>query len=271
MIEFRTIVILSLLAAMFCLVYTFADDKKPDTAKGALTTKQIKVIRCQMDQHRNRAFGLARMAYFNEALRELDVVETLFQSINGRISESSHKGPATYYKLNNEQTHQLILAISIRAETYRQTLARFRLPEGTLSDFKVIPVPLPANKICWAVIYTVRSPDLTKRQIMLNPAFYQMIERDISRTTLESFFLSIASLRETDLQPQLGQINIPTMGMYGDKDVIVHPKQWQPLQAGIPQARIERFKSAGHFIMLDEPDQFAATLKDFLDDDSPKR
>ena len=55
------------------------------------------------------------------------------------------------------------------------------------------------------------------------------------------------------------------MGMYGDKDVIVHPKQWQPLQAGVPQARIERFQNAGHFIMLDEPDTFQNTLKDFLD------
>jgi len=102
--------------------------------------------------------------------------------------------------------------------------------------------------------------------ISKNPSFYQMIERDLSRTTLESFFLSIASLRRTDLRPFLNQITIPAMGMYGDKDVIVHPKQWQPLQAGVPQARIERFKNAGHFIMLDEPQGFQSALKDFLDD-----
>jgi pimeloyl-ACP methyl ester carboxylesterase len=103
--------------------------------------------------------------------------------------------------------------------------------------------------------------------ISKNPNFYTMIERDISRTTLESFFLSIASLRRTDLRPFLNQISIPTMGMYGDKDVIVHPKQWQPLQAGVPQARIERFNKAGHFIMLDEPEIFQEKLKDFLDDE----
>jgi pimeloyl-ACP methyl ester carboxylesterase len=101
--------------------------------------------------------------------------------------------------------------------------------------------------------------------ISKNPRFYTMMERDLSRTTLESFFLSIASLHRTDLRPFLNQITIPTMGMYGDKDVIVHPKQWQPLQAGVPQARIERFKNAGHFIMLDEPQTFQETLKDFLD------
>jgi pimeloyl-ACP methyl ester carboxylesterase len=115
----------------------------------------------------------------------------------------------------------------------------------------------------WALRFGLRvsGPIISK-----NPSFYQMIERDLSRTTLESFFLSIASLRRTDLRPFLNQINIPAMGMYGDKDVIVHPKQWQPLQAGVPQARIERFKNAGHFIMLDEPQGFQMALKDFLDD-----
>jgi pimeloyl-ACP methyl ester carboxylesterase len=29
--------------------------------------------------------------------------------------------------------------------------------------------------------------------------------------------------------------------------------------------RIERFSKAGHFIMLDEPNQFKSILKDYLD------
>ena len=92
-----------------------------------------------------------------------------------------------------------------------------------------------------------------------------MMDRDLSRTTLESFLVSIASLRRTDLRPNLNQIKIPVMGMYGDRDVIVHPNQWQPLQQGVTQARIERFPKAGHFIMLDEPKDFMGKLKDFLD------
>ena len=55
------------------------------------------------------------------------------------------------------------------------------------------------------------------------------------------------------------------MGMYGDRDIVVHPEQWKPMQEGIPNARIERFPTAGHFIMLDEPRTFMETLRDFLD------
>ena len=55
------------------------------------------------------------------------------------------------------------------------------------------------------------------------------------------------------------------MGIYGDQDKVVHPKQWQPMQKGIPHALIERFPLAGHFPMLEEPQPFALRLKNFLD------
>ena len=95
--------------------------------------------------------------------------------------------------------------------------------------------------------------------------FADMMDRDLSRTTVESFLLSIASLRRTDLRPMLDRIKIPAMGIYGDRDIIVHPKQWQPMQKGIPQVHIERFPLAGHFPMLEEPQEFSERLKAFLD------
>ncbi len=98
-----------------------------------------------------------------------------------------------------------------------------------------------------------------------DPAFPDMMDRDLSKTTLESFLLSIASLRKTDLRPNIGRIAVPVMGMFGDRDNIVDPRQWQVLQQGLPRSRIERFKEAGHFIMLDDPNVFIGKLKEFLD------
>jgi pimeloyl-ACP methyl ester carboxylesterase len=104
--------------------------------------------------------------------------------------------------------------------------------------------------------------------ICSDPRFPGMMDRDLSRTTLESFLLSIASLRRTDLRPLLNQIRIPAMGIYGDRDIIVHPRQWQPMQKGIAHAHIERFPLAGHFPMLEEPQRFAEILKAFLDQEA---
>lgn len=101
--------------------------------------------------------------------------------------------------------------------------------------------------------------------------FADMMDRDLTRTTVESFLLSIASLRRTDLRPMLDQIRIPAMGMYGERDIIVHPKQWMPMEKGISHAVIERFPVAGHFPMLEEPHQFSEKLKAFLDLEDPSR
>jgi pimeloyl-ACP methyl ester carboxylesterase len=105
--------------------------------------------------------------------------------------------------------------------------------------------------------------------ICRDPRFPDMMDRDLSRTTVQSFLRSIASLRRTDLRPLLSSIKIPVMGMYGDKDNIVHPLQWKPLSAGVTQNRIERFPRAGHFIMMDDPEPFMQKLKQFLDEESP--
>jgi pimeloyl-ACP methyl ester carboxylesterase len=101
--------------------------------------------------------------------------------------------------------------------------------------------------------------------ICRDPRFPGMMDRDLSRTTVQSFLLSIASLRRTDLRPSLDKIKVPVMGMYGEKDNIVHPQQWKPLADGVEKNYTERFPKAGHFIMLDEPQPFINKLKIFLD------
>ena len=106
---------------------------------------------------------------------------------------------------------------------------------------------------------------VASRFICSDPRFPAMMDSDLTKLSLESFLTSIATLRRTDLRPALPAIQVPVMGMYGDRDIIVHPRQWQPLCAGVPHARIERFANAGHFIMMDEPQSFREKLKDFLD------
>lgn len=104
--------------------------------------------------------------------------------------------------------------------------------------------------------------------ICADPRFPAMMDNDLSRTTVESFLRSIASLRRTDLRPMLSHLKIPVMGMYGGRDNIVHPRQWQPLSQGVPNAKIIRWERAQHFVMLDTPQDFMETLKVFLDEEA---
>lgn len=98
-----------------------------------------------------------------------------------------------------------------------------------------------------------------------------MIIQDLSQVTLESFLMSITSLRRTDLTPKLPDLEVAVMGMYGTRDNIVNPDQWKPVCALAQQPRIERFSGAGHFPMLDAPERFMQTLHDFLNGDQNGR
>jgi len=95
----------------------------------------------------------------------------------------------------------------------------------------------------------------------------RMIAEDVSKISTESFFQSIATLRRTDLRPVLGQVRVPTLGMYGQRDIIVRPSECETLRAGVPHAQIAWFRDAGHFIMLDSPRHFLDTLYDWLPDE----
>ncbi|WP_162909573.1 alpha/beta fold hydrolase [Aggregatilinea lenta] len=92
----------------------------------------------------------------------------------------------------------------------------------------------------------------------------RMINKDVSMISMESFFQSIGTLRQTDLRPDLHTIQVPTLGMYGKRDIIVRPSENETLKAGVPHAQIEWFPDAGHFIMRDSPERFIGTLRTFL-------
>ncbi len=93
---------------------------------------------------------------------------------------------------------------------------------------------------------------------------YDMLKKDLSRTTMESFSRSISDLRFTDLRPQLPDLKIPAMGIYGRKDNIVSPKQGEVMRECIQNHTIQYFERSGHFPMLDETERFHQTILDFL-------
>lgn len=92
----------------------------------------------------------------------------------------------------------------------------------------------------------------------------EMISSDMSKVTVESFFQSIGTLRETDLRGELGELQVPVLGIYGKRDIIVDPMQGKVLLNHTPQSREEWFDDAGHFPMIDVPERFHQTLRAFL-------
>ncbi|MGC9348191.1 MAG: alpha/beta fold hydrolase [Anaerolineae bacterium] len=93
---------------------------------------------------------------------------------------------------------------------------------------------------------------------------YDMLRKDLSRTTVDSFSRSIRDLHQIDLRPRLHECEVPAMGIYGRKDNIVDPEQGEMLSNGVADHRVHYFENSGHFPMLDETDHFHRVILDFL-------
>ena len=93
--------------------------------------------------------------------------------------------------------------------------------------------------------------------------WYDLLMRDLSKMTLESFLWSIHSLHHTDLTSRISTLRMPALGVYGKGDKIVDPRQAQVFHR-IANSRVEMLSGARHFPMLDEPASFHRVLLSFL-------
>jgi pimeloyl-ACP methyl ester carboxylesterase len=143
---------------------------------------------------------------------------------------------------------------------------------GSPIDGRSLNVFLKLAGYPWIAFLVWNSPSLLRLGIRLFAPWiaaswsewYDMLMRDLSKMTLESFLWSINSLHHTDLRPALGTLRMPILGVYGRGDKIVDPRQAELIDQ-VVGARVEMMQGARHFPMLDAPDAFYATTQSFLD------
>lgn len=89
----------------------------------------------------------------------------------------------------------------------------------------------------------------------------QIIERARSLATVGKFLWPIP---DKGIRKRLGRITAPTLVMVGGEDKVVPPAYGDEFAARIDGASLQRFDGAGHMLMLEQPDKFAAALTEFL-------
>ena len=67
-----------------------------------------------------------------------------------------------------------------------------------------------------------------------------------------------------DLRDVLPNINVPTLLVYGDKDVRAPMTIAEHLHAAIPNARLVVLRGTGHLCNIEAPDEFNATVRSFI-------
>ncbi|MCL7452183.1 MAG: alpha/beta fold hydrolase [Anaerolineae bacterium] len=142
---------------------------------------------------------------------------------------------------------------------------------GSPVDGRSLNVFLKLAGYPWIAFLVWNSPSLLRLGIRLFAPWiaanwsdwYQLLMRDLSRMTLESFLWSIHSLHRTDLRPRLGTLRMPALGVYGRGDKIVDPRQ-SVLFEHVANSSVELLDGSRHFPMLDEPETFHSILARFL-------
>jgi pimeloyl-ACP methyl ester carboxylesterase len=71
-------------------------------------------------------------------------------------------------------------------------------------------------------------------------------------------------MHDPSLRRWLRRIRVPTLVLWGESDGIVSPDYGRAYAAEIPGARFELIEQAGHYPHVEQPERFAALVRDFV-------
>jgi pimeloyl-ACP methyl ester carboxylesterase len=78
-----------------------------------------------------------------------------------------------------------------------------------------------------------------------------------TRTSLQAF-------AEADLRDTLPEVNVPTLLLYGERDVRSSRAVWEPIHAGIAHSKLVVIPGVGHMIDMQAPERCNAEIRTFL-------
>lgn len=97
------------------------------------------------------------------------------------------------------------------------------------------------------------------------PAVVEALRATMTRAPVEGIVGALeAMLARPDSTPLLATIDVPTLVVVGDEDIVTPPKEARAMAAQIPGARLEVVPGAGHMSNLERPEAFTAVLRGWL-------
>ncbi|UCC93791.1 MAG: alpha/beta hydrolase [Thermoplasmata archaeon] len=110
-----------------------------------------------------------------------------------------------------------------------------------------------------------------KEMVVDKEALSDDLLREMGRTMMASRGYETARARsvsadalERDLRPIMGQVEAPTLVIWGSEDRTIPVEMGLELLAGIPDSRMRIVGGAGHVPFLDKPRETVALIREFL-------
>ncbi|WP_353651350.1 alpha/beta fold hydrolase [Nakamurella sp. A5-74] len=99
-----------------------------------------------------------------------------------------------------------------------------------------------------------------------------LASRPHSATTMLQLLRELGTVRgirpgwRRDLLARLAPLRIPTLVLWGDKDLILPPSHLEAAREALPHSRFHLFPDTGHFPQIERADEFATLVGNFLTD-----
>ena len=176
-----------------------------------------------------------------------------------------------YYAMRHQpQVASLVLVNPVAASTALQQRATARLqarltPEDSLQRAQLFSTPAFQN----------REPDALKAfyQLTFRPSFFDPSKVQHLNLWFDDQFAAKSSMlglldRDAafvtyDLHPLLDQIQVPVLIVFGVHDTISEA-DLDPMLQALPDARLVRMDSSGHFPFIERPEAFDRHVRHFL-------
>jgi 3-oxoadipate enol-lactonase len=97
------------------------------------------------------------------------------------------------------------------------------------------------------------------------PDIYDATHRMMAQSDVEGIVGALEALMtRPDSTPMLATIDVPTLIVVGEEDVLTPPKDAEALQAAIAGSRLEILQQAGHLSNVERPAAFNTVVSEFL-------
>ncbi|MCL6609976.1 MAG: alpha/beta hydrolase [Peptococcaceae bacterium] len=132
---------------------------------------------------------------------------------------------------------------------------------GTGSRLRVLP----------AILENFKSEKMPENMpgVMFRPgtpeAVLKAAEEEMKSTSPSVFYSDFLACDRFDVSGRLSEIDIPTLVLTGDKDVLTPVKYGKFLADNVKGATFEIIEDAGHMLMLEQPGAVNASVKKFLE------
>lgn len=108
---------------------------------------------------------------------------------------------------------------------------------------------------------------LGKTTVGHKPHVWRNVAQVLERTPVESACDALAALAtRPDRRPMLASINVPTLVLVGEEDIISPPAEMREIAAGIPGSRFVAIPGTGHLSTIETPEAATDAMLSFLRD-----